>query len=165
MSSEGLQSVAAEEFRRACGRFASGVTVASITDEQGAAHGLTVSSFTSVSLEPPLILICLAHSVTEIEAFRRARHFGISILREQDREVSTGFASKGHGRFNSIAWRRGHSGVPLIDCSLATLECETHHRMAAGDHDILIGRVIHTQVEDGAPLLHYASRYHGLAHD
>ena len=169
MSSEGSKSrmpaVESDEFRCACGRFATGVAVASVVDEAGVAHGLTVSSFASVSLHPPLVLICLGHEVTMIEAFRVASHFGISVLRVEDRAVSERFATKGLDRFDAISWRRGQTGVPLIDCALATLECETHQRIPAGDHDILVGRVVATRVEDGAPLLHYASRYHTLALD
>ena len=169
MSSEGsggvMPSVASEEFRHACGRFATGVAVASVVDEAGIAHGLTVSSFTSVSLHPPLVLICLGHEVAMIEAFRLASYFGISILRAEDRAVSERFATKGLDRFDAITWRRGQTGVPLIDCALATLECETRQRIGSGDHDILVGRVVATQVEDGAPLVHYASRYHTLALD
>jgi flavin reductase (DIM6/NTAB) family NADH-FMN oxidoreductase RutF len=169
MSSEGPEArkagVSSEEFRHACGRFATGVAVASVVDERGAAHGLTVSSFTSVSLDPPLVLICLGHEVTMIEAFRRASYFGISILREDDRDVSRRFATKGLDKFDGIGWRRGQSGVPLISCALATLECETHQRIVSGDHDILVGRVVATHVEDGAPLIHYASRYRKLALD
>ena len=169
MSSEGSNTPAAgvsgDEFRRACGRFTTGVAVASVTDPRGAAHGLTVSSFTSVSLDPPLVLICLGHDVTTIEAFRGASHFGINILREEDRELSKRFATKGHDRFNGIAWRPGRTGVPLIECALAGMECETHQRIAAGDHDILVGRVVAACVEDGAPLVYYASRYRKLALD
>ena len=167
MSSDGLKSpmagVTNHEFRHACGRFATGVAVASVTDEQGAAHGLTVSSFTSVSLDPPLILICLGQEVTMIEAFRRAQYFGINILREEDRELSKRFATKGHDRFNGIAWRKGQTGAPTLDCALAVLECETFQHVTSGDHDILVGRVVHTRVENGAPLLHYSGRYHRLA--
>ena len=169
MSSEGPEArkagVSPEEFRHACGRFATGVAVASVLDERGAAHGLTVSSFTSVSLEPPLVLICPGHEVTMIEAFRRASYFGISILREDDRDVSRRFATKGLDKFEGIAWRSGQSGVPLINCALATLECETRQRIVSGDHDILVGLVLATRVEDGAPLIHYASRYRKLALD
>ncbi|MBZ5576920.1 MAG: flavin reductase family protein [Acidobacteriia bacterium] len=160
-----MESVSSEEFRQACGRFATGVTVASVTDETGAAHGLTVSSFTSVSLDPPLILICLGHEVTMIEAFRRARHFGINILREEDRNISNRFATKGLDRFDGVAWRPGQTGAPVFDCALTILECETHQRITAGDHDLLIGRVVRTRIEDGAPLVHYASRYRRLASD
>jgi len=158
-----MQAVSSEEFRRACGRFATGVAVASVTDETGAAHGLTVSSFTSVSLDPPLILICLGHEVTMIEAFRRAQYFGINILREEDRNLSTRFATKGHDRFEGVAWGPGETGAPVIHCALAILECETHQRITSGDHDILIGRVVRTRIEDSAPLVHYAGRYHRLA--
>ena len=73
-------AVTGEEFRRACGRFATGVTIASVMDAQGSPHGLTVSSFTSVSLDPPLVLICLGHAVSAIHHFRAASHFGINIL-------------------------------------------------------------------------------------
>jgi len=169
MSSEGterrMEGVSNDEFRHACGRFATGVAIATVIDENGAAHGLTVSSFTSVSLSPPLVLICLGHEITMIEAFRRASHFGINILREQDRAVSTRFATKGLDRFDGVRWRRGESGAPLIDCALATMECETHQRITSGDHDILVGRVVATRVDDGAPLLHYAGRYRKLASD
>ena len=169
MSSEAAKStrpsVSGDEFRRACGRFSTGVAIASVMDDTGAAHGLTVSSFTSVSLEPPLVLICLGHAVTMIEAFRKASYFGISILREEDRQVSQHFATKGHDRFNGVAWRPGKTGVPLIDCALAAFECERYQRFTSGDHDILVGRVVHTHVEDGAPLVFFASRYRTLALD
>ena len=159
------KAVSSDEFRRACGRFATGVTIASVMDENGTAHGLTVSSFTSVSLEPPLILICLGHEVTNIEAFRRASHYGISVLREQDRQLSTHFATKGHDRFNSVGWHRGTTGVPLIDCALAAFECEVHQRFTSGDHDILVGRVVETRVKEGPPLIYFASRYCKLTSD
>ena len=160
-----LASVSPAEFRHACGRFATGVTIASALDDRGIAHGLTVSSFTSVSLEPPLILICLGHEATMIDVFRRAFHFGISILREGDHALSQRFATAGQDRFEGVAWRRGQTGVPLIDCALAALECKVHQRFTAGDHDLLVGCVVCTRVEDGAPLIHYAGRYRGLVSD
>jgi flavin reductase (DIM6/NTAB) family NADH-FMN oxidoreductase RutF len=157
--------VSSEEFRHACGRFATGVAVASVVDESGAAHGLTISSFTSVSLHPPLVLICIGHDVTVIEPFRRATRFGINFLREQDRDLSQRFATKGLDKFNGTAWRLGQTGVPVIDDALGVMECETHQRIGSGDHDILVGRVVATRVADGAPLLYYASRYRKLALD
>ena len=160
-----LASVSPAEFRHACGRFATGVTIASALDDRGIAHGLTVSSFTSVSLEPPLILICLGHEATMIDVFRRAFHFGISILREGDHALSRRFATPGQDRFEGVAWRRGQTGVPLIDCALAALECKVHQRFTAGDHDLLVGCVVSTRVEDGAPLIHYTGRYRRLVSD
>ncbi len=169
MSSEGSKvqtlEVSSDEFRHACGRFATGVAVASVVDEKGTAHGLTVSSFTSVSLHPPLVLICIGHDVTVIEPFRRASHFGINFLREQDRDLSQRFATKGLDKFDGVTWRLGHAGVPLLDCALGVMECETHQRISSGDHDILVGRVVATRAEEGSPLIYYASRYRTLALD
>src|SRR5216684_5402383 len=115
--------VTSEEFRRACGRFATGVTIASVLDSKGAPHGLTVSSFTSVSLDPPLILICLGHAVAAIEHFRAATHFGINILAENQRALSDRFARKGRDRFDGVAWYPGATGIPLIPGVLAAIEC------------------------------------------
>ncbi len=167
MSSEpagGLPAtVTSEEFRRACGRFPTGVTVASVTDPSGTPHGLTVSSFTSVSLEPPLILICLGHRVTMIENFRAARHFGINILSETQRHLAERFARKGEDRFQGVSWHPGAFGIPLLDGVLAAIECQVHQRFVSGDHDILVGQMMRADVAEGSPLVHFASRYRCLA--
>jgi flavin reductase (DIM6/NTAB) family NADH-FMN oxidoreductase RutF len=161
MSSE-LRPVSPDDFRHACGRFATGVCVATVLDPQGGPHGLTVSSFTSVSLEPPLVLICLGHAVTVIEYFRQAKYFGINVLRGDQRELSDRFARKGFDRFNGLPWDRGESGVPLMPGALAAMECEVEQRVTSGDHDIFVGRMVRAVVEDGEPLIYYASRYREL---
>ena len=170
MSSEGAQSrlagVSSAEFRHACGRWATGVAVASVMDSDGAPRGLTVSSFTSVSLEPPLILVCLGHNITEIEDFRRAAYFAVSILSEEERAISDRFSKKGYDRFEGVSWLRGQTGVPLLAGALANLECAVHQRISSGDHDILVGEVVHTHVHEGAaPLVHFAGRYRKLSVD
>jgi flavin reductase (DIM6/NTAB) family NADH-FMN oxidoreductase RutF len=169
MSREGLPeppgAVSSEVFRRACGRFATGVAVAGANDANGVPHGLTVNSFTSVSLDPPLILICLGHAVAAIDVFRRSRHFGLSILRENQRELSERFAQRLDDRFESLAWHLGETGVPLLDSVLATIECETRRVVAAGDHDIFIGEMVRATAHDGEPLLYFASEYGRLAPD
>ncbi|HKE29505.1 MAG TPA: flavin reductase family protein [Bryobacteraceae bacterium] len=162
-SGEPLRPVSGDEFRRACGRFATGVTIASVLDSAGTPHGLTVNSFSSVSLDPPLILICLGHHVTMIEAFRAAAHFGISVLREDQRELSERFARKGRDRFNGTPWHAGRSGVPLLDGAIAQIECAVRHRFTAGDHDILVGEMVRAHVAEGEPLIYFASRYRDLA--
>jgi flavin reductase ActVB len=162
-SGEPFRPVSADEFRRACGRFATGVTIASVLDSAGTPHGLTVNSFSSLSLKPPLILICLGHRVTMIEAFRTARYFGISVLAENQRELADRFARKGHDRFNGTAWQAGHTGVPLLDGAIARIECATHHRFTAGDHDILVGEMVEAHVAEGKPLIYFASCYRDLA--
>jgi flavin reductase (DIM6/NTAB) family NADH-FMN oxidoreductase RutF len=151
--------VSSEEFRRACGRFATGVTVASVLDAKGAPHGLTVSSFTSVSLDPPLILICLGHAVTAIHHFRTATHFGINVLSEGQRILSERFARKGYDRFDGVEWYAGVTGAPLIPGVLAAIECAVHRIVPMGDHDILVGEMVHMQVHPGEPLLHFAGCY------
>ena len=156
-------SVTSDEFRHACGRFPTGVTIASVVDPHGKPHGLTVSSFTSLSLQPPLILICLGHRITMIEAFRAATHFGVNVLSESQRDLSERFARKGHDRFDGVPWRRGRSGVPLIEGVLAAIECQVYERIQAGDHDILVGRMLHATVMEGTPLVHWAGRYERLA--
>jgi flavin reductase (DIM6/NTAB) family NADH-FMN oxidoreductase RutF len=161
MSSNSLR-VTGEEFRRACGRFATGVTIAAALDAAGAPHGLTVSSFASVSLEPPLVLICLGHEVSVIQHFREANHFGISVLADDQQALSERFARKGKDRFDRIPWRPGVTGVPLLTGSLAAMECAVHSRIQMGDHDIFVGEMVHAHIGEGSPLIHYASRYQRL---
>jgi flavin reductase (DIM6/NTAB) family NADH-FMN oxidoreductase RutF len=162
MSSD-LRPVSPDDFRLACGRFATGVCVATVLDAGGTPHGLTVSSFTSVSLEPPLVLICLGHAVTVIDHFRAAKCFGINVLRDDQQYLSERFARKGMDRFNGLKWDRGASGVPLLPGALAAIECEVHQRVTSGDHDIFVGRIVRTVVEEGHPLIHFSGRYRGLS--
>ncbi len=167
MSSDRVQtqpaSVTSELFRHACGSFPTGVAIATVTDSRGAPHGLTVSSFTSLSLDPPLVLICLGHTVTVIDCFRAAGHFGLSVLAEDQQSISERFARRGHNRFAGVPWHSGEFDVPLIDGSLAAIVCAVHQRIGAGDHDILIGRMLRAHVSDGLPLVHCAGRNTRLA--
>ena len=160
MSSE--VGVTTAEFRRACGRFATGVTIASVLDEHGTPHGLTVSSFTSVSLDPPLILICLGHGVSAIDAFRASPHFGINVLAEDQRDLAERFTQKGQDRFDGLKWRRGKTGVPILAGVLAAIECAVRQRFTAGDHDVFVGEMVGARVAGGAPLIHFASHYRRL---
>lgn len=161
MSSE-LRGVSPDDFRRACGRFATGVAVATALDPEGVPHGLTISSFTSVSLDPPLVLICLGHEVSVLAAFRAAAHFGINVLADDQRPLSDRFARKGCDRFGGLEWSPGLTGVPLIPGVVAAIECAVEQRISSGDHDIFIGRILHAAIHEGRPLLHYASRYHAI---
>ena len=157
MSSE--VGVTSAEFRRACGRFATGVAIASVLDAPGTPHGLTVSSFTSASLDPPLILICLGHRVSAIDAFRAAAHFGINVLAEDQRDLAERFARPGQDRFDGLKWRRGQTGVPMLAGVLAAIECALRQRFTVGDHDVFVGEMVGARVAAGAPLIHFASHY------
>lgn len=150
------------DFRRACGRFATGITVATVLDADGLPHGLTVNSFSSVSLEPPLISICLGHAVTMIDAFRESKHFGINVLKEDQQELSERFARKGFDRFEGVPWYRGETGAPLLPGVLAAIECVQRHRVTAGDHDIFIAEMLRAEVAEGEPLIYFASDYRTL---
>jgi 3-hydroxy-9,10-secoandrosta-1,3,5(10)-triene-9,17-dione monooxygenase reductase component len=167
MSSEAFSGTSApltsEDFRHACGRFSTGITIATVTDDQGTPHGLTVNSFTSVSLVPPMISICLGHAVSLIDTFRAATYFGINVLAEDQKHLSERFARKGQDRFEGLEWESGPNGVPLLPGVLAALECYTVHRFAAGDHDIFVAQMVTARLAEGRPLVYYASRYRQLA--
>jgi flavin reductase (DIM6/NTAB) family NADH-FMN oxidoreductase RutF len=109
------------------------------------------------------VLICLGHEVASVETFRRAKHFGINVLAEDQRALSERFARKGHDRFDGLEWTAGETGVPLLAGSLAQMECEVVQRVTAGDHDIFVGEMVGARVHKGEPLIHFASRYRELA--
>ena len=152
-------SVSEEAFRRACAKFATGVAVATTCDAEGVPHGITVNSFTSVSLEPPLVLICIDYRSVALPHFREARSYGINVLSLAQRELSNRFAQRSEPRFDGVEWHAGLSGIPLLDGALAHFECELGQVVEAGDHAVLIAEVVHASSIDGEPLLYFASGY------
>ena len=159
------EPVSSDLFRRACGQFATGVAVAGVTDPSGHPHALTINSFTSVSLQPPLILICLAHSVASIDVFHSRPHFGLSFLNDSQTDISERFARYTDDRFEGCGWHPGTFGSPLIEGAIATLECALVRWFTAGDHDVFLGEVLDAQVFPGKPLLYFASVYGRLGLD
>ena len=155
-------SIDKTHFCRTCARFVTGVTVVTVLDAEGIPHGMTASSFTSVSLDPPLVLVCVDHRATVLEYFRRASHLGINVLNEDQRELSVLFARRGQNRFIGIEWHAGQTGVPLIPRVLAHFECGQHKMVDAGDHAILIAEVLHAEHREGRPLVYFGSDYHRL---
>jgi len=150
------------EFCRACAKFPTGVTIVTVLDAEGCPHGMTASSFTSVSLAPPLVLVCVDHRASVLAHLRRARHIGINILSENQQNLSAHFARPGHDRFTGVEWEPGHGGVPLISGALARFECSIHRSIEAGDHTILIAEVLDAEYREGRPLVYFASGYHRL---
>ena len=128
-------------FRDAAGQFATGVTVITTVDGGGVPVGFTANSFTSVSLDPPMILFCLGKTSESLPAFAAAAGFAVHILSARQLEVSIRFASKGIDRFEGLDWTPGVHGVPVIDGSLAVFECSSTHAYDGGDHVIFVGTV------------------------
>ena len=152
-----------QAFCRNCGKFATGITIITALDDAGAPHGMTANSFTSVSLDPPLVLVCVDHRARILKHLRTSKHFGISILEEHQKAISAHFARSAHDRFDGIESIQGHTGVPLLPDVLSTMECEIRQLMDAGDHTIVIGEVIHATCHDGKPLVYFGSHYRHLA--
>jgi flavin reductase (DIM6/NTAB) family NADH-FMN oxidoreductase RutF len=147
------------EFRRVLGHFASGVTVVTGRDEKGPV-GLAVNSFTSVSLDPPLVAICVNRASTTWPRLRAAGHFTVNILAADQEGVSRRFASIGGERFEGIGWRPSPSGSPLLEGSLAWIDATVEAEHEAGDHILVVGRVSALDVvREGAPLVFYRGGY------
>jgi len=141
------------------GHFATGVTViTAVSDGQPA--GLAVNSFTSVSLEPPLVAFCAAKSSTTWPAIQRAGSFCVNILAEDQEDLSRRFAMKGGDKFRGVGWRAGESGSPILQGVLAWLDCVTEAEHDAGDHLIVVGRVLGLDVfRERGPLVFFRGGY------
>ena len=149
-----------QELRAALGMFATGVTIVTTLDEDGRAVGLTANSFTSVSLDPPLVLWSLSGRSLSMPAFNEATHFAINVLAAEQRQLAERFASKAEDRFDGVAWRTGTGGVPVIEGAAAVFECRTRNRYREGDHVIFLGEVRHCTRHTGiAPLLFWGGRF------
>jgi len=146
-------------FKSAMSHFASGVTVVT-TEHGGRLYGMTVASFASLSLRPPLVLICIEKTVKTHDAIAAAGKFGVSILKADQADVSSRFASRTEDKFSGVEITRGGTlDVPLIAGALTTIECEVYDQLPGGDHSIFVGRVIDAQMREGIPLLYFRSGY------
>jgi flavin reductase (DIM6/NTAB) family NADH-FMN oxidoreductase RutF len=151
-----------DSFRRACAAFATGITVTTVTGTDGAPQGLTANSFTSVSWDPPLVLICVDKRASVYEHFASASAYAIHILAEDQRELSVRFASSAADRFAGLAWAPGETGAPLLEDCLAIIECDVERAIDAGDHTLFIGAVRKTACREGRPLVYFNSSYRQL---
>ena len=153
----------ARTLRDALGCFATGVTVVTAIGENDVPIGLTANSFTSVSLDPPLLLVCIAKSSGSLKAMENSRHFAVNVLHIGQQPVSNIFARPGEDRFAEIAWSEGHQGAPLLSGALAAFECEKYAEYDGGDHVILVGRVSPASYEPRRdPLLYFKGKYRRL---
>jgi flavin reductase (DIM6/NTAB) family NADH-FMN oxidoreductase RutF len=148
-----------DQFRAALGRFASGITIVTTTGADGTDMGMTVSAFSSVSLTPPLVLVCIANDASMIDAMRSQMHFAVNILASEQEPLSRHFSGKKGDRFEGVGYQRGQYGCALLDETLANLECRVVARTEAGDHLIVVGEALTVHVADRRPLLYYRGGY------
>ena len=152
------------DFRNTLGCYATGVTVVTALDASGEPIGVTISSFNSVSLDPPLVLWSLAETSPKLDAFRKASHYTVNVLSAGQQELSDRFASRRDDRFAGLSYRSGLGGAPLLDGCTAWFECSPEAHYAGGDHLILVGRVERfARGENEAPLIFHGARYRALA--
>lgn len=148
--------------RDAFGSFATGVTVVTTRQADGAPRGFTANSFSSVSLDPPLLLVCIAKTAHSCEAFVSAEHFAVNVLADDQKEVSGLFASRSPDKFSLARWHAGPQDMPMISGALAGFTCARHRLVDAGDHLVLIGRVLTHHARDGQPLGFFRGAYFDL---
>jgi flavin reductase (DIM6/NTAB) family NADH-FMN oxidoreductase RutF len=153
----------ADQFRRVMGSLAAGVTVVTTRDRRGEPRGLTATAVCSVSLEPPLILVCIDRTAECHEAFWEAQGFTVNLLRDDQEGLSHHFAQKDIRKFERIAHRQGVTGAPVLADVLAHIECRMTARHPGGDHTIFVGEAVDSGVGPaegtGSPLLHFRGGY------
>ncbi|MGL4290784.1 MAG: flavin reductase family protein [Phreatobacter sp.] len=158
----GLAHFSQDDLRRAFGTFLTGVTVVTTRDGGGRPCGMTANSFTSVSLDPALVLVCIGKRSSNIGSFRETESFAGNILGREQAGVATVFASRGADRFAGVDCRRAATGAPILDDCLSWFDCRLHQRVDAGDHLILIGEVQEFGVSLSEPLGFCGGRFISL---
>ena len=155
----------AREFRNTMGRFATGVTIITTIDEKGELFGVTANSFSSLSLDPPLVLFCLDLKAMSFDAFNAASHFNINILADDQEELSSHFAKSGTDKWAGMNYETSATGCPVLPGCITTLECSKRDIFDGGDHIIIVGEVVQFSNDSGdsRPLLFYQGRYNGLS--
>jgi flavin reductase (DIM6/NTAB) family NADH-FMN oxidoreductase RutF len=145
-------------FRAVLGRFASGVTVVTARDADGNPHGMTVSAFSSLSLDPPLVLVCIGNDASTAPVMAQAGSFAVNVLRDDQEALSRRFASAMSQRFEGIGYQ-GSEGDPRLEGVLAWMQCRVVAQHPSGDHVIYVGEVEQAGMSDGRPLLYYRGGY------
>jgi 3-hydroxy-9,10-secoandrosta-1,3,5(10)-triene-9,17-dione monooxygenase reductase component len=151
-----------KKFRQCLAKFATGVTVVTCTDDAGKPYGITANSFSSVSLEPRLVLWNIAKVSNSLQAFLDAEYFAINILARDQRYLSSHFAKSDHTLFDSVEILRSDENVPLIPATLACFECRTHQIHDCGDHYIMVGEVLRFASSEREPLVFFNGNYRAI---
>jgi flavin reductase (DIM6/NTAB) family NADH-FMN oxidoreductase RutF len=151
------------ELRRIMGHFATGVTVITTISSEGAPYGLTANAFMSVSLEPPLLLISVDRKAESYPFFEQSKVFTINILRDDQEGLSRRFAVSGGNKFEGVAYHRGANNVPILEDTLAHIECRLNVAYDGGDHTLYLGEILEAETREGKPLLFYRGGYRAFA--
>jgi flavin reductase (DIM6/NTAB) family NADH-FMN oxidoreductase RutF len=150
------------QLRQVMGHFATGVTIITTLNKAGQIHGLTANAFTSVSLEPPLLLISVDKKAESWPAFEESRVFTVNILAEDQEGLSRKFAVSGGNKFEGVAYRVGANGAPILEGALAFIECTLYAAYEGGDHSIYLGEIQQAEIREGKPLLFFRGGYRAL---
>lgn len=151
-----------KEFRNTLGQFATGVTIITTLNAAKEPIGITVSSFNSLSMEPPMILWSLAKSAYSLPAFQHASHFNVHVLSAEQDQLSNSFARPGTDKFLNINYIKGLEGTPILNKCAALFECRTAHQYDGGDHIIFVGEVLEFNSSKKKPLVFHLGQYTGI---
>ncbi len=150
------------ELRRVMGHFATGVTVITSIRSSGEMHGLTANAFTSVSLIPPLLLVCIDKKAESYPCFDESKIFTVNVLASDQEALSRRFAVTGGDKFEGVSYKVGANGAPILDGALAFLECKVTQKIDGGDHTIYVGEIEQAETKEGKPLLFFRGGYREL---
>ena len=156
------KKIDSDAFKQAMGCFPSGVTIVTTIDTEGNRCGFTASAFSSLSLSPPLILVCLANTADCFEAFDAGSQFAVNIIGQEHEKLAFTFATKGCDKFTGNEFESGSSGLPILASCPATLECKTKYKYPGGDHVILVGEVEYVGIHDKSPTIWCAGKFHHI---
>ena len=157
-----LPDIDPARFRQLLGRFTTGVTVLTTRLPDGAPAGMTASSLASVSLDPPLLSACIAHTAELYAPLLAAPGFVVNVLEASQEALARRFAARHLDRFDGVGYRASPAGHPILEGALAWIECAPHATFPGGDHTILVGRLLHGGTTNGAPLAYFRGGYTGL---
>jgi len=155
-------AIEARELRNVMGNFATGVTIITTKDVNGKPFGLTANAFSSLSLDPPLLLICVDRKVDCYACFEDSKVFGVNFLSEDQDQLSTRFATKGIEKFADVSYKLGELGVALLDGAVAHIECKLVSAYEGGDHTIYVGEIQNAAIVGDHPLLFFRGKYYKL---
>lgn len=160
-------TVSVDDFKKALQLWASGVTVVTTHSEKFGVQGMTVTAFSSVSIDPPQILVCINEVADTGEGINTSQCFAVNILNSDQQDIANQFAggSSQEQRFENTSWKAGRTGAPILNDCLGSLECKVIEKVRAGSHWIIIGEVEKCVCRTGTPLLYYRGAYRNLASD